>query len=109
MSQQRGNGYFKDIGNFSQRFLNQIANDIRSNAENLVSSAFQNESCGRVPPNSDQNRRESATSSESPSRRRVPSSTDSSQATTPDEVVADWFTQVLVVFVFILDQFLTDF
>ena len=55
MSRNAGGGYFKDLGNLSQNFFNQIASDIRSNAEQIVSSAFQNESCERrgVPPDSD--------------------------------------------------------
>ena len=122
---RNGGGYFKDLGNLSQNFFNQIASDIRSNAEQIVSAAFQNESCGPrgVPPDSDRpnsrrgsNRRDTTASNSSSastptnggsrsgeggggggggaSRGPVSSSTSSSQATTPDEVVGDWFNQV---------------
>ena len=99
--------YFKDLGSFSHQIFNQLANDIRSNAEQLVSAAFQNESCGGArsgqPPETGSEPRDNINNSSrasTPSQGRghrgaVPSSTSSSQATTPDEVVGtDWFGQV---------------
>ena len=121
---RNGGGYFKDLGNLSQNFFNQIASDIRSNAEQIVSAAFQNESCGPrgVPPDSDNrssssrrgsSRRDTATSNSASTastptngggsgngsgtgagKGPVSSSTSSSQATTPDEVVGNLFNQV---------------
>ena len=80
---RNGGGYFKDLGNLSQNFFNQIASDIRSNAEQIVSAAFQNESCGPrgVPPDSD-NR--TSTSRRGSSRRGTDTATsNSSTASTP--------------------------
>jgi len=86
MSRNAGGGYFKDLGNLSQNFFNQIASDIRSNAEQIVSSAFQNESCERrgVPPGSD---RTSQSGSRRGSSRRVgdnTATTNSSSASSPN-------------------------
>lgn len=86
MSRNAGGGYFKDLGNLSQNFFNQIASDIRSNAEQIVSSAFQNESCERrgVPPDSD---RTSQSGSRRGSSRRVgdnTATTNSSSASSPN-------------------------
>ena len=79
---RNGGGYFKDLGNLSQNFFNQIASDIRSNAEQIVSAAFQNESCGPrgVPPDSD-NR--SSSSRRGSSRRDTATSNSASTASTP--------------------------
>jgi len=86
MSRNAGGGYFKDLGNLSQNFFNQIASDIRSNAEQIVSSAFQNESCERrgVPPDSD---RTTQSGSRRGSSRRVgdnTATTNSSSASSPN-------------------------
>lgn len=86
MSRNAGGGYFKDLGNLSHNFFNQIASDIRSNAEQIVSSAFQNESCERrgVPPDSD---RTSQSGSRRGSSRRVgdnTATTNSSSASSPN-------------------------
>jgi len=79
---RNGGGYFKDLGNLSQNFFNQIASDIRSNAEQIVSAAFQNESCGPrgVPPDS-ASRPGSRTSRRS--SRRENTTSNSSSASTP--------------------------
>jgi len=76
---RNGGGYFKDLGNLSQNFFNQIASDIRSNAEQIVSAAFQNESCGPrgVPPDSDR------PNSRRGSNRRDTTASNSSSASTP--------------------------
>ena len=117
MSRSSGNGgYFKDLGSFSHQIFNQLASDIRTNAEQLVSAAFQNESCrsstgGQQPqeqqqqppdhhrPTTDTTATNSSSAS-TPSRgrghHRTSSSTSSSQATTPDAVVGDWLGQVSV-------------
>ena len=107
-------GYFKDLGNFGQQILNQVASDIRSNAENLVFSFGQEGSQQQNPRNnpdqgSDQpsnktSRSEASTPSggssrtpppsEGPPRARRSSSASSSQATTPDEVAGDWLNSV---------------
>ena len=116
-------GYFKDLGNLSTQFFNQIASDIRNNAEQIVSAALQNEACRPrgVHPESGRSSRASnkpsSTSSSSastpsggprgPGSGRGHSSTSSSQATTPDEQgqagaglgghgggAGEWFNQV---------------
>ena len=104
-------GYFKDLGNFGQQIINQVASDIRSNAENLVYSlsqdqqqAQQNHSrqssrAGNIPEGISRNNSNSGASTPSGvgpdhSRGRSSSSTSSSQATTPEEVAGDWLNNV---------------
>ena len=106
-------GYFKDLGNFGQQILNQVASDIRSNAENLVFSFGQegsqqnpqrnnSENQGSDQPSSKTSRSEASTPSGGssrtppggPPRARRSSSASSSQATTPDEVAGDWLNSV---------------
>ena len=107
-------GYFKDLGNFGQQIINQVASDIRSNAENLVYSlsqdqqqAQQNHSrqssrAGNIPEGISRNNSNSGASTPSergtsgggPDSRRRSSSTSSSQATTPEEVAGDWLNNV---------------
>ena len=103
-------GYFKDLGNFGQQILNQVASDIRSNAENLVFSFGQesqqnprnNPDQGSDQPSSKTSRSEASTPSGGssrtppggPPRARRSSSANSSQATTPDEVAGDWLNSV---------------
>jgi len=104
-------GYFKDLGNFGQQIINQVASDIRSNAENLVYSLSQDQQqaqqqnhshqssrAGNIPEGISRNNSNSGASTPSErgtggggsDPRRRSSSTSSSQATTPEEVAGDW-------------------
>ena len=101
-------GYFKDLGNFGQQIINQVASDIRSNAENLVYSLSQDQEQqqqqnhpqrGNIIPEVSRNNSNSGASTPSGvgpdhSRGRSSSSTSSSQATTPEEVAGDWLNNV---------------
>ena len=108
-------GYFKDLGNFGQQIINQVASDIRSNAENLVYSLSQDQQqaqqqnhshqssrAGNIPEGISRNNSNSGASTPSErgtggggsDPRRRSSSTSSSQATTPEEVAGDWLNNV---------------
>ena len=92
--------HFKDFGasNFGQLF-SQLSDNIRSNAEQLVSAALTGEASCRPDPSGQRGTgHPESESSASPSPRRSSarptSSTSSSQATTPDEIVGNLFSQV---------------
>ena len=87
-------GYFKDLGNFGQQIINQVANDIRSNAENLVYSFGQDQQGGRTNPEETSGPSVSSPSGQDRPRHQRSSSTSSSQATTPEEVAGDWLNNV---------------
>jgi len=91
--------HFKDFGasNFGQLF-SQLSDNIRSNAEQLVSAALTGEASCRPDPSGQRGTgHPESESSASPSPRRSSarpsSSTSSSQATTPDEIVGNLFSQ----------------
>lgn len=90
-------GYFKDLGNFGQNLLNQVASDIRSNAENLVFSFGQDQRNNQGSASDQPSSKTSRSGASTPSRgdppgphQRRSSSASSSQATTPEEVAGDW-------------------
>ena len=94
--------HFKDFGasNFGQLF-SQLSDNIRSNAEQLVSAALTGEASCRPDPSGQRGTgHPESESSASPSPRRSSarpsSSTSSSQATTPDEIVGNLFSQVFL-------------
>ena len=85
-------GYFKDLGNFGQQILNQVASDIRSNAENLGVFSFGPQDQQRNNPDP-RNLSEASTPSGTVPHQRT-NSTSSSQATTPEEVAGEWLNNV---------------
>ena len=89
--------HFKDFGgNFGQLFT-QLSDNIRSNAEQLVSAALTGEASCRPDPSGQRGTghpESESSASPSPRTSRPRSSTSSSQATTPDEIVGNIFSQV---------------
>jgi hypothetical protein len=97
----RNGGYFKDLGNFGHQFLNQVANELRSNVEQVVGGAFTSDPTATTSGPSSRPEARSSSSASTPSGRgphpsqgQRSNSTSSSQATTPDDVGNDWFHQV---------------
>jgi len=88
--------HFKDFGgNFGQLF-SQLSDNIRSNAEQLVSAALTGEATCRPDPTGQRGTghpESDSSASPSPRTSRPRSSTSSSQATTPDEIVGNIFSQ----------------
>ena len=92
--------HFKDFGasNFGQLF-SQLSDNIRTNAEQLVSAALTGEASCRPDPSGQRGTGHpdsESSASPSPRRNNPASSTSTSQATTPDEIVGNLFSQVLI-------------